>query len=146
MTASVTLMEAYMIETLLAAGMSKADLIEAVKTEDIEAILEVDDSYDYLALIHDAKEKPHQIEEAIESGYTIKFISVYGIERLLKIKFGLDSGTDYTMEENSFSNLTLKQDDFLLFEKMLSPNWVIHNKNTTDSAVTFDVIHKTHSA
>lgn len=145
MAASITLMEAYMIETLLAGGMEKADLIQAIKNGDIDTILDIDDSFDYLAFIKEAEENPDRIEQAIQSGYTIKYISVYGIERLLKIKFNLDSGTDYSIEDNTFLNIILKQEDFTAFETMLSPNWNISHKRAADSEVTFDVVHKTHS-
>lgn len=145
MAVSVTLMEAYMIETLLASGMEKADLIHAIKTEDLDAILQVDDSFDYLAFIKEAKDDFERVEQAIQSGYTIKFISVYGIERLLNIKFALESGKDYSLEDHQFHGIKLKQDEFTDFETMLSPNWNITNKKTTNTKVTFDIIHQTHS-
>lgn len=145
MAVSISLMEAYMIETLLAAGMEKTNLIHAIKNNDIDAILEMDDSFDYLAFIKDVKDNPERIEQAIQFGYTIKYISVYGIERLLKIKFDLESKKDYLIEDNKFINVKLKQEEFAAFETMLSPNWNITNQRKTDSEITFDIVHKTHS-
>lgn len=145
MAASLTLMEAYMVETLLAAGMTKSELVHAIKTADIDAILEKDDSFDYLKFIQEVKDNPERIEQAILSGYRIKFMSVYGIERILNIKFNLESGKDYTLEEHRFLGIELSPDGFASFENMLSPNWVITNKKENDSNITFDIVHKTQS-
>lgn len=134
-----------MIETLLAAGMEKTNLIHAIKNGDIDAIIEMDDSFDYPAFIKDVKDNPERIEQAIQFGYTIKYISVYGIERLLKIKFDLESKKDYLIEDNKFINIKLNPDEFTAFETMLSPNWNITNQRKTDSEITFDIVHKTHS-
>lgn len=143
MAVSITLMEAYMIETLRSKGMSPEDLVQAIQTNDIHALLAIDDSFDYTDLIETAKKDLERIQTAIMSGYTIKFVSKNGIKRLLNVKFGLESGKNYDIEGAKFSNIHLEEDAFKTFQTMLSPNWRIEGKRTTHSGITFDIRHQT---
>lgn len=141
MAVSITLMEAYLIETPLSKGMSIESLLDAIQHENITAIIAMDDSLEYGELIEAAKKDPERIQAAIQSGYSIKYVSKYGIERLLKLKFDLESGKDYEIDDNKFSHVPLEENAVSVLETMLSSNWRIVNRAESGLNVRFDIRH-----
>ncbi|RQW20369.1 hypothetical protein EH196_09620 [Bacillus sp. C1-1] len=134
---------AFMIETLRANGMKNEKLLELLKHEDTEGLNEFDQTFDYHDLVEYATENATQIEEAIQTGYKIKFASNYGIKRLLRLKYGLEEGTDYKMTESRFDDILLSQEQLQEFTSMLSPNWTIVSEQTKDTTVRIHILHAT---
>lgn len=117
--------EAFMVETLLAKGMERQTLINLLKAKDAETLNNFDDTFDYHELITAAETAFDNLTQAVQVGYTIKFVSKFGIKRLLGLKYGLEEGIDYQMADDRFDNLTLTAPQLAEFKAMLSPNWKV---------------------
>ncbi|WP_042143636.1 hypothetical protein [Paucisalibacillus sp. EB02] len=144
MTASISLWETYLIETLRSKGMSSANLLEHLKNEDSKGLNELDDSYDYTELISASKKDFSNLEQAITSDYTIKYVSVYGIKNLLGLKFGLHEGQDYQMEDTKFYGVSLPSGQVKTLETMLIHQWRLVNRKTINQdLIQVDIVHKT---
>src|SRR5699024_9586508 len=66
MNASITLMEAYMIETLLEKGMEVSTIIKNVKKGDVEDLNAFDGSFDYGDLLQAYHKDSQNMKQAIE--------------------------------------------------------------------------------
>ncbi|SES66016.1 hypothetical protein SAMN05216389_101290 [Oceanobacillus limi] len=143
MTTAISLWETYMIETLIAKGMARETLITTIKNEDVEALNNFDDSFDYADLIEASKKAPGNIEQAIESGYTIKYVSKFGIKRLLGLKFSLQEGTDYQMEDATFYNVRVTEDQLSTLKQMLANHWKVEHVRTDEDDHFVHIIHVT---
>ncbi|WP_054707258.1 hypothetical protein [Bacillus sp. JCM 19041] len=135
--------EAFMVETLLAKGMSKQTLIQHIKNEDANALNAFDQTFNYSDLIQTAQKIPKTLLEAVETGYTIKFVSNFGIKRLLGLKFGFEDGVDYHMSETRFNGLTLSENQLHVFQQMLSPNWKLFSEKNKQEKYDVAIIHAT---
>lgn len=143
MAVAITLWEAYLIETPLAKGMSASTLLGYLQKNDSQSIHSFDDTFDYADLISAYKKNPTKIEEAIQSGYTIKFVSIYGIKRLLHLKFGLGEGKDYEMKKDKLIGIPLNEEQLGIFKELLSPNWHVSSKEMGRDSYLVDVLHIT---
>ncbi|GAF13319.1 hypothetical protein JCM19045_2559 [Bacillus sp. JCM 19045] len=133
---------AFMLETLLAKGMTEEKLLLHVENHDAEALNSFDQTFDYSDLIEATTEDPSLIKSAIESGYQVKFMSTFGIKRLLLLKYGIEDGADYTMGEARFDGLHLSETQLHEFGAMLSPNWKLFSEKKQDNyGVT--IVHAT---
>jgi hypothetical protein len=142
MTASISLWEAYLIETLRSKGMSATTLIAYLKKEDSESLNAFDDSYDYTDLINASKKDLANIEQAITSNYTIKYVSVYGIKNLLGLKFDLYEGEDYKMDNTKFYGIQLPSEQIETLETMLTFQWRLVNRQTVEGdLIQVDIVH-----
>lgn len=135
--------EAFMVETLLAKGMSQQTLIQHIQNEDADALNAYDQTFNYSDLIQTAQKAPEILLEAIETGYTIKFVSNFGIKRLLGLKFGFEDGIDYHMSESRFDKLTLTENQLHVFQPMLSPNWKLFSEKNKQDKYEVAIIHAT---
>lgn len=125
MTVKISLWEAYLIETLRSNGMPTVELIDHLKQENKQALTAFDDTFDYSELVDIYKEDPNRIEQAINLGYQVKFVTQPGVKRLLQLKFGFEEGKDFNLENNIFVNLRLTEEQLTIFKQILSPNWEI---------------------
>lgn len=128
MTAKITLWESYLIETLRSKGMPSTELLNHLKNEDRQALVSFDDTFDYSELVDIHKSEPVRIEQAIETGYQVKFVTQPGVKRLMNLKFGFEEGKDFKIEGESFVNLHFTEEQLATFKQILSPNWQIVEK------------------
>ncbi|MCM3549727.1 Uncharacterised protein [Niallia circulans] len=135
--------EAFMVETLLAKGMERQTLINLLKAKDAETLNNFDDTFDYHELITAAETALDNLTQAVQVGYTIKFVSKFGIKRLLGLKYGLEEGIDYQMADDRFDNLTLTAPQLAEFKAMLSPNWKVFNEINGNGTFTVSILHAT---
>lgn len=143
MITSITLMEAYLIETPQSKGMRPGKLLEHLRASNVEGLQKIDDEMAYEDLLVAYEVDPERITKAILTGYTIKFVSLYGIERLLRLKFNLVAGTDYTMHEDSIAGILLQKSELTILEEVLSPNWRVKYKKSANGRYKVDVLHQT---
>lgn len=133
MTVRISMWEAYLIETIHSKGMPNSEVLTHVKNGDSEALNSFDDTFDYGDLVEAYKKDSATIEEALLSGYKVKFVTKPGVKRLIGLKFGFEEGVDYQIIDDKFVNLRFNQDQLANFETMLSPNWQIIHKDNEDS-------------
>lgn len=140
---AITLMEAYLLETPLSKGMSKQELISLIEQGNSEKLNSFDDTFDYANLINAYEKSPSTIKNAINSGYTIKFISINGINRIIQLKFGLKEGIDYELRLDKVIGIPLTKEELSTFKQILSPQWHIITHEKDKDAYEVDVLHQT---
>lgn len=123
---SITLMEAYAIETLRSNGISNEKIVKNVKEKNIEDFKAVKENMDFDALI--ALNDSANFESIINDGYKVKFLTFNGLKNLIKMKFGKFAEEDYQLEEFVISGLELSEQQQKDLENMLSANWTMENK------------------
>lgn len=139
MTVSITLWEAYLLESLRSKGMDNETILTYIEQQDIQALNEFDKSFDHTDLI--MTENLATIKQAIFSDYKVKFITVNGLKNLLNMKFGLQAGKDYEVDNSRFSNIPFSNDQLKTVETMISPIWKIMNITHKNDDVLADIIH-----
>lgn len=140
-TPALSLWEAYQVETLRSKGLDNDTLLQALKEKDLKALVKVDDSFDYQDLIDAADGNMETFQQAIQSGYTIKYLSIYGIKNLLKLKYDLEAGKDYEMSETRFDGLDLNKDQISEFQTLASSQWRVVEQQDDDGKPTFSIRH-----
>lgn len=104
-------------ETLLA-GLAAGDT--AVLRPAVGEWYSYDEFYSY------ADQQGETLEEAIRSGYRMKFNTLGGVQLWLQHRFGLEAGVDYEVPEHGRVNgLKLPAVEVELLRSTLAPNWVI---------------------
>ncbi|MCG1009732.1 hypothetical protein J4760_06835 [Salinicoccus sp. ID82-1] len=119
---SITLAEAYAIESLRSNGYSSTDIIEKVKNGKTEDFKSVSRNTDYSAL-----EEMHasgNLESILNEGYKVKFLTENGLKNLIRMKYGKEDGLDYIYDNNQVTGLQLDEEEQQDLKNMLSQNWV----------------------
>lgn len=143
MTAAITLMEAYLIETPISMGMDKKTLLahlDASESEKLEAFV---GEFDYKEFVQAYQEQKDRLTAAIQTGYAITFVSITGIKRLLELKFGLDGEKDFETCDDKVLHIPLNRQQLAVFEKMLSPNWRVMIEEIAGELDHVNVYHRT---
>ena len=123
---SITLMEAYAIETLRGNGISNDKIIENIKANDLEEFKAVKENMDFDALVELSENA--DFEAIINDGYKVKFLTFNGLKNLIKMKFGKFAEEDYQVEEFVISGLEISADQEKDLENMLSANWTLSSE------------------
>lgn len=123
---SITLMEAYAVETLRSNGISNEKIINNVKANDLEEFKAVKENMDFDALV--ALNESADFESIINDGYKVKFLTFNGLKNLIKMKFGKFANEDYQLEEFVISGLELSEQQKKDLENMLSANWTLEDQ------------------
>lgn len=121
----ISLMDAYMIESLRSSGITNKEILSALKAGNIEPWQELHKNFDFEELLKLANKDIEQFQEVLDQGYQVKFITFNGLKNLLRIRFGKEENKDYVLEERGISNLVLDHEQLESVKQMLSENWVI---------------------
>ncbi|GGP09247.1 hypothetical protein [Oceanobacillus neutriphilus] len=121
----ISQMEAYMIETLRTNGITNEEIIHDVKEKDVSKWKQINEKFDFEQLIVLAEKDFSAFEQVINEGYAVKFVTVGGLERLLRLKFQKEAGEDYQKLETGAKGLKLDEASFRDLEQMLSLNWKV---------------------
>ncbi|WP_026907324.1 hypothetical protein [Paucisalibacillus globulus] len=139
MIASITLWEAYLIESLRSRGMDNATLLNCIEKNDIKTLNDFDDAFDHTDLI--LNNNTDAIKLAINYNYKVKFITINGVKNLMGMKFDLVAGRDFQMDETKFYNVPLTNEQMKTLDTMISPLWKMVNVLPEDVKVKVDIIH-----
>lgn len=120
---SITLMEAYAIETLRSNGISNDKIIENIKANDLDEFKAVKENMDFDALVELSKNT--DFEAIVNDGYKVKFLTFNGLKNLIKMKFGKFADEDYQVDDFVISGLELDKNQQQDLENMLSANWTL---------------------
>ncbi|MCT1903065.1 hypothetical protein [Oceanobacillus sojae] len=121
----ISQMEAYIIETLRVNGITNEEIIHEVKEKDVSKWKQIHEKYDYEQLITLAEKDFEAFKQIINAGYAVKFVTVGGLERLLRLKFQKEPGEDYQKLETGVKGLKLDAASLHELEQMLSLNWKV---------------------
>lgn len=123
---SITLMEAYAIETLKGNGVDNETIVNNIKAGEIEDFKAIKENMDFDALVELSKNA--DFDSIINDGYKVKFLTFNGLKNLIKMKFGKFADEDYQVDEFTISGLELGKDQVTDLENVLSANWVLSNE------------------
>src|SRR5699024_4522109 len=97
---NISQMEAYMIETLRNNGVADEAIITQVEKRDVSDWKELNPNFDFHALITLYEQNKEAFKSIILEGYKVKFLTLKGIQNLLKWKFHMVQNQHYTLSEN----------------------------------------------
>ena len=129
----ITLMDAYMIETLRSNGISDNELLTQLELKDLSFLEKLNSNFDFNELFKLYEQDPYRFKSILTDGYTVKFITMKGLQNLLKMKFDKINERDYQLVDNGISNLTIEEAAYPALKQMLSQNWVIQDLSGQDS-------------
>ena len=119
----ITLMDAYLIETIRNAGFSGDDILVRVSKEEIEDFRSINESYDFTLLyrlFHSGK-----LQEILMNGYQVTFLTFPGLLNLLWLKYSKLKDKDFTVNEYVITDLNLKQNEKEDLKTWISTNWQV---------------------
>lgn len=144
MIATVSLMEAYLIESPLAKGMERQTLLTYVHQEKTEKLNEYVGRFEYNDLIEAYNKNPQNITSAILFGYQVKFVTLGGVKNLLGMKFALEEEKDFAVEEDRVLNIPLTKEQFTVVEEMLSSNWELQSTAASNGSFLVNILPKSY--
>lgn len=115
----ITLMEAYLIETLRHKGLTNDAILKHVHEKRVDELQKYHDSFDFTGLY--ALED--HLATILQEGYQIKFLTMPGLINLLRMKYNKELEKDYIAKETSLENLTLTTEEKSDLENWLAANW-----------------------
>lgn len=137
----ISLMDAYLIETLRNNDFSNEEIVSKVKTGNVESLQKFHKQFDFNELLKLANEDFDQFEDILDQGYQVKFVTFNGLKNLLSMRFGKVQDKDYELMEKGIKNLSLNQEQLASVKQMLSGNWVLSEvKEESESIVSIELI------
>jgi hypothetical protein len=124
-TKKITLMEAYMIETLRSNGISNMELLTQLEQGDSSSWERINPNYNYGELISLYQQDKNAFTSILAEGYQVKFITIRGLQGLLELKFKKTVGKDYTLTDEGMKQLKVDKGEFETLKQFLSQNWTI---------------------
>jgi len=121
----ISLMDAYMIETLRSNGISNEELLAQIDQRNTEAWQKISEHFDFQELVKFAEQDMKRFKNILSQGYQVKFVTFNGLKNLLRLRFGKEKGTDYELTETGIRNLILDNEQLPVLKGMLSGNWVL---------------------
>ena len=133
----ISLMDAYLIETIRSNGISNDELIQKTLNKDQNAWKEILPKLNFERLVEIAEDE-EIFKSIIEDGYKIKFVTMNGLKNLLKLKFQIDE-SKYHQIENGLLDLDINEDQLAGIKQFLSDNWQIHEIERNQSTVKVNI-------
>lgn len=137
----ITLMDAYLIETLRSNGVSNDELLNQIGLQDISPWEKVKPNFDFTGLLNLYEQDPKAFASILFDGYTVKFITMNGLQNLLEMKFDKIKERDFQLTDKGVSYLNIDEDIYPVLKQMLSKNWIIHELSEHDSSHSMKDIH-----
>lgn len=122
----ITLMDAYVIETIRSKGISNEEIISKTKNEAVTDFEKFHDSFDFTILYELFSRGV--LEEVLENGYKVTFLTFPGLINLLKLKFEKVENIDFIVNEYMISKLILNKKEEQDLRTFLSVNWLIEQR------------------
>lgn len=121
----ISLMDAYMIETLKSKGVTNQELLES---KDSKAWNHLHNSFDFNDLLNLREKDPVAFQSILEEGYQVKFVTFNGLKNLLKLKFNKFDEVDYQTTETGIRGLHLQEEERYQLTNLLSGNWTVQDE------------------
>lgn len=135
----ITLMEAYLIETIRNSGESDDAIIGKVTNKNITAWIALHDHFDFSILIDLQKEDKATFEKIIRCGYQVKFLTFNGLQNLLKLKFNKHPERDFHVTEKGVEALKMSEVEVNVLGQLVSTNWRVEVSATGEVNVSLVV-------
>lgn len=121
--AKISLMEAYIIETLRSTGVTEEELLRVNDTS-VQAWSKAHENFDF-TLLQSLANNEETYESIIKEGYKIKYVTYNGLVNMLRLKFDKIPEKDFEKHEEYIGGLLLEKNERTELEQILSPNWTI---------------------
>lgn len=119
----ITLMEAYLIETLRSAGISEEEILSKFHSRKLEDFQHIREDFDFTLLYPLSDRGDDVLEVILQEGYEIKFLTIHGLINMLQLKFHKVEDEDYERNDFVLSKLLLNDEETRILQQLLSPNW-----------------------
>jgi len=115
----ITLMEAYLIETLRSEKISDEEILEKTENRQAESFRHLHEKFDFtnLYLLAD------RLESILKNGYQITFVTFPGLVNLIQLKYDKVKDEDFKAEQCTITGLQLAEAETEDLKTWLSPNW-----------------------
>ncbi|THE09375.1 hypothetical protein E1I69_22600 [Bacillus timonensis] len=120
----ITLMDAYMIETLRSNGISNNEILAQIEQGNVDGWQDLHEHFDFNELLKLAEQDIRSFRSILLEGYKVKYVTFKGLQNLIKLRFGKVKDKDYQLTETSIENLKLNEDQALTLKQMISQNWI----------------------
>jgi len=124
---SISLMEAYLIETVRASGVSSEELEKCITKKDITSWSKLHPNFDFQTLIELHEKDANRFHSILFDGYEVKFITINGLKNLLKLKFDINEEM-YELTEQGIAKLIVDKDTLASIKQIMSSNWKVQEK------------------
>ena len=132
MTIKINQMLSLRIETLLANGFSREEIVNQLKNGTFPREQQIGEStIDFTLLIEFAENHWDACEQAILHGYQVTFHTINGVKSLLAAKFGLHADQDYQANEDHLAGIRLSAADVEQLKPVLAMNWCVVEETPT---------------
>ena len=138
-SSKISLMEAYLIETLRKNDNTNEDIIAQVETGDITSWSKSFEKFDFNELVKLANEDMEQFKKILSEGYEVKFVTFNGLKNLLRLRFRIEEEKDYELKEKGIHQLVLEQGQLAIVKQMLSKNWKIEEIEQQDGKTMVNI-------
>lgn len=127
----ISLMDAYMIESLRSNGISNDELITSLEKKDISDWESINSKYDFTELIKLYERDNNEFTTVIQDGYTVKFLTMNGLKNLLQMKFNKVAEQDYQVTDTGIQHLVIDAQSMPALKQLLSANWIVQEHDET---------------
>ncbi|MFJ5769323.1 hypothetical protein [Psychrobacillus sp. NPDC093180] len=128
----ISLMDAYMIETLRSNGLSNEEMVALLEKKNISDLKQINTKFDFNNLINLYEQDKDTFKSVLQDGYTVKFLTMNGLKNLLQMKFDKDAEKDYEISDTGIQRLEIETHKLPALQQLLSINWIIEEQNDTD--------------
>ncbi|ATP40249.1 hypothetical protein CSE16_09445 [Solibacillus sp. R5-41] len=125
---AISLMEAYIIETLKVHPYTYKEVVGYLQHGDLE-IFSKDYDYDFTLLQKLYTTDETEFKAAYTERYTVKYVTINGLIGLLRMRFGIVDG--FTKHETSVSGIEVNAEVEEAIRFMLSSNWNVTREGNT---------------
>lgn len=136
----ISLPTAYMIETLRSNGISDEQILHQIKERDVTPWDRLHSNFDFTNLVELADQDGINFASIIQDGYTVKFITIRGLQTLLQLKFDKIVDRDYQVAETGISGLQLEESDFMVLKQLLSRNCKIQESLPVNKGIAIELV------
>lgn len=125
---AISLMEAYIIETLKAHPYTYEEVASYLKQGNLE-VFSKDYDYDFTLLQKLYTTDEVAFKDAYTERYTVKYVTINGLVGLLRMRFGIEDGI--TKHETSVTGIEVNAEVEEEIRYMLSSNWNVSREGAT---------------
>lgn len=123
---------AYMIETLRSKGITNEEILTQVEKRDITPWESLAEHFDFNELIKLAEQDQEAFKAIVLHGYSVTFVTIRGLQNLLRLKFDLVPDRHYRVTDKGISELQINDSQLTVLKQMLSKNCVITEENSEE--------------
>lgn len=136
----ISLMDAYMIETLRSSGISNEEIVMLFEKKDISSLDHISPKFNFNNLLKLYEHDKDTFKSVLQDGYTVKFLTMNGLKNLLQMKFNKVAEQDYQISDTGILNLEIDVQSIPALEQLLSINWVIKEHTDTNNNLSTKIV------